>query len=444
MHEPLGGFTPEIFRRRRERVRADLGDGVLVLPASPVRFRSRDIEYRYRPDSELFYLTGLTEPEIVAVLSPEDEGFVLFVRESNPAAELWSGPRLGPEATRELSGADVVYPIGELESRLPGLLNGPRTINYRMGSEPRTDRVVLGALARGRVGGSRKGTGPRALVDSGEVLDELRLIKDGEELACIRRAAEISIGGFQAALAHTAPGVGEWELEAVLDSAFRRAGGDGPGYASIVGGGDNACVLHYVDNDCRVDAGDLVLVDAGAAYRLYHADVTRTFPVGGSFSGEQRAVYGIVEEAHAAALGAVRPGTTVAAVHEAAVGIIVAGLLDLGILHGDPADLAAEAVHKKYFPHQTSHWLGLDVHDVGDYARNGSARVLEAGMVLTVEPGLYFGAAAVEGLATAERWAGIGVRVEDDILVTEDGCENLTAALPTDPDEIANLVGRAQ
>lgn len=442
MQEPLGGFPPSIFHHRRERVRADLDDGVLVLPASPVRFRSRDIEYRYRPDSELFYLTGLTEPEVVAVLSPVDEGLVLFVREPSPEVELWSGPRLGPEAVRELSGADVVHPIEELESRLPRLLSGPRTIYYRVGIDPRTDRLVLGALARGRATGSRKGAGPRALVDPGEVLDDLRLIKDEEELTRIRQATALSIEGFRAALAQAVPGVGEWELEAVLDGAFRRAGGDGPGYASIVASGENACVLHYVDNDQRVGAGDLILIDAGAAYRLYHADVSRTFPVGGSFSAEQRAVYEIVEEARSAAVTATRPGATVATVHEAAVGIIVAGLLDLGVLEGDPDELAAGEVYKRNFPHHTSHWLGLDVHDVGDYSTNGTSRVLEPGMVLTVEPGLYFGATAADGGAAIERWAGIGVRVEDDVLVTEDGCENLTAALPTDPDGIADLVGR--
>jgi len=441
LFEPLGGFSPETFRHRRERAVAALGDGVLVLPAQPVRYRSRDTEYRYRPDSELFYLTGLTEPEVVAVLRPGDQGFVLFVRERSPEAELWSGARLGPDAAQGLTGADLVYPIGELDARLPGLLTGPRSIHYRVGTEPRADRLVLEALTRGRARGPRKGTGPRALVDPGEVLDDLRLIKDVQEVDHLRRAAAISVAGFHEALAATAPGVGEWELEAVLDGAFRRAGGDGPGYDSIVGGGANGCVLHYVDNARPLAADDLVLIDAGAAFRLYHADITRTFPVSGCFTGEQRAVYQVVESARAAAVAATRPGTTIAAVHDAALAVIVSGLVELGVLEGDPMALAADEKHKPFYPHQTSHWLGLDVHDVGDYARNGESRVLEPGMVFTIEPGLYFGGPCEGG---AERFAGIGVRVEDNVLVTPDGCENLTEALTTDADRLAELVGRAR
>ena len=436
--EPLGGFPSDVFRLRRERALAGLDDAVLLLPAHPIRFRSRDTEYRYRPDSELFYLTGLTEPGIVAVLRSGDDGFVLFVRERSPEAELWSGPRLGPEQVRELTGADKVYPIGELEARLPALIVGPRTVYYRMGAEARTDRLVLEALVRGRVVGGRKGAGPRALLDPGELLDDQRLIKDPEELARIRRAVAITVEGFRAALAATAPGVGEWELEALVDGAFRRAGADGAGYDSIVGGGARACVLHYVENARTLVADELVLVDAGAAFRLYHADVTRTFPVSGRFTGKQRAVYDIVDAARAAAIAVARPGATVAAIHEAAVGTITAGLIELGVLDGDPVELAAEGRHKPFYPHQTSHWLGLDVHDPGDYARAGQSRVLEPGMVFTVEPGLYFQAAGDE---VATRYAGVGVRVEDDVLITQDGCENLTVALPTDADRIAELVG---
>jgi Xaa-Pro aminopeptidase len=437
--KPLGGFPPDTFRRRRERALAALGDGVLVLPAAPVRFKSRDSEYRYRPDSELFYLTGLAEPDLVAVLrGGEGGGLTLFVRERDPELELWSGERLGPERAAELTGADQVHPISALEDELPGLIVGPREVHYRMGAWGRTDRLVLDALARGRARGPRKGTGPRALTDPGEVLDDLRLIKDEDEIAHLRRAAAISVDAFRAALAASAPEVGEWELEAVLDGGFRRAGADGPAYETIVGGGSRACILHYVENRCRLGAADLVLIDAGAAVGLYHADITRTWPVSGRFSAEQRAVYEIVESARSAAVAAVRPGATIAAVHAAAVAEMVAGLVELGVLEGDPAELAAEEKHKPFYPHQTSHWLGLDVHDVGDYARAGASRVLEPGMVFTVEPGLYFRPGA-EG---ADRYQGIGVRIEDDVLVTAGGCENLTGALPTDADRIAELVGR--
>jgi Xaa-Pro aminopeptidase len=440
LSEPLGGFPPETFPRRRDRALAALGDGVIVLPAAPLRFKSRDTEYPYRPDSELYYLTGLTEPDLVAVLrGGENAGLTLFARERDPELELWSGERLGPERVAERTGADVVHPLAALEDELPGLITGPGRIHYRMGADPRTDRLVLDALARGRARGARRGTGPRAVVDPGEILDDLRLIKDAHELGRLRRAAAITVDAFRAALAATAPEMGEWELQAILDGGFRRAGGDGPGYETIVGGGARACVLHYVENRCRVGASDLVLIDAGAALGLYHADITRTWPVGGRFSGEQRAIYEVVESARTAAVAAIRPGTTIAAVHEAAVSVMVAGLVELGVLEGDPAALAAEEKHKPFYPHQTSHWLGLDVHDVGDYARGGQARVLEPGMVFTVEPGLYFRPGAEGG----ERFQGIGVRVEDDVLVTADGCENLTGALPTAADRIAELVGRA-
>ena len=442
LHQPLGGFSPATFQRRRERVLSGLDDAVLVLPAQPVRHRSRDTEYRYRPDSELFYLTGITEPGALAVLrGGEEASFVLFVAERDPEAELWSGLRLGPERARELTGADLVHPITELDAKLAELLSWPRSLYYRLGAEPRTDRLVLEALARGRTRGARRGTGPRAVVDPGEVLDDLRLLKDAEEMKCIRRAAAITVEAFRAALAATRPGTGEWELEAVLDGALRRAGAEGPGYDTIVGGGANACVLHYVENACTLKADDLVLVDAGAAVNLYHADVTRTFPVSGRFVGERRAVYELVEAARAAALAAVRPGSTVGAVHDAAVAVVADGLMQLGVLDSDPATLVGEERHKPFYPHQTCHWLGLDVHDPGDYERAGAARVLEPGMVFTIEPGLYFRPGLEGGAA---RFEGIGVRVEDDVLVTEQGCENLTAALPTSADEVAALVGRAR
>lgn len=439
MAESLGEFSSDTFHRRRERTLAALGEGVLVLPAAPVHYRSRDTEYRYRPDSELYYLTGLTEPGSVAVLrGGERESFILFVRERDAEGELWGGERLGQERARELTGADLVHPTFELEAKLPELLAVPRTIHYRLGAEPRTDLLVRDALARGRARGPRKGTGPRGITDPGEVLDDLRLIKDADEVALIRRAAEITVAGFRAALSAVAPGLGEWELEAVLDGTFRRAGADGAGYDTIVGSGPRACVLHYVANSQRVGAGDLVLVDAGAAVGLYHADITRTFPASGAFTGEQRAVYEVVESARRAAVAAAQPGGTIGAVQDAAVSVMAAGLVELGVLDGDPDDLVAKEGHKPFYPHQTCHWLGLDVHDPGDYARAGQARVLEPGMVFTVEPGLYF---QPGGEGAAARFAGIGIRVEDDLLVTADRCENLTNDLPTAADRIAELVG---
>ena len=438
---PLGGFPPETFARRRERVFERLGDGALVLPAAPLLYRSRDTEHPYRPDSELFWLTGVTEPDAVAVLRghADEERFVLFVRARDPEAELWAGPRLGPEAAAERFGADAAHPVAELEARLPDLVVGADRLLVRLDDRaPRVQRLALEALRRARARGAREGTGPRAAVDPGEVLDDLRVVKEPVEIERMRRAAAVTVDVARAALARARPGMGEWELEALLDGGFRRAGADGPGYETIVGSGANACVLHYVANADRLGEGDLVLVDTGAAIDLYAADLTRTFPASGRFGGRQREVYDLVEGARAAGVAAVRPGATVDDVHRAALGVLVPGLVDLGVLSGDPDELAAEEAHKPYYPHRTSHWLGLDVHDVGDYARGGASRVLEPGMVLTVEPGLYF---APDGPAGEGPWGGIGVRVEDDVVVTEDGCENLTGAMPSSAEAVAALVG---
>ena len=441
-HDSLGpAFPTEALARRRRSVLDRLQGGALVLPAAPHRFRSRDTEYRYRPDSELFYLTGLTEPGAVAVLRDVEEGdrFVLFVRERDEEAERWTGPRAGPERAAELFGADATHSLGELEDRLPGLLSAARRLHYRLGADPRTQVLVLEALETARRRGSRKGTGPRSVVDPGEILDELRLRKDPEELARIRRAARVTGDGFRAALAAVRPGAGEWEVEAALEGAFRRAGAGGPSFQTIVGSGANACVLHYDRNGDTMEEGDLVLVDGGAEVGLYNGDVTRTVPVSGRFTPEQRDLYDIVDEARRAAVGAVTPGAGVADVHDAALRILVEGMLDVGLLRGSTDALIEEEAHKAYFPHQTSHWLGLDVHDPGDYARDDEPRSLEAGMVLTVEPGLYVPAGTEE--PGAAPFAGIGVRIEDDVLVTTEGGENLTGALPSAADEVAALVG---
>jgi Xaa-Pro aminopeptidase len=272
-------------------------------------------------------------------------------------------------------------------------------------------------------------------------LDDLRLIKDDHELHLLRRAAEVTVEGHRAAAARIAPGEGEWAVEAVLHATFRSSGGGGPGYESIVGSGENACVLHYVDNAGVIGEDALVLIDAGAEYGFYNGDVTRTYPAGGRFVGVQREIYEIVEAARVAAVAAVKPRCPVSGVHEAATRVLVDGLIALGVLEGDAGELIAGEAHKPFYPHQTSHWLGLDVHDAGDYARNGVSRSLEPGMVLTVEPGLYFRPSHEK---TPARFAGIGIRIEDDVVVTENGHEVLTAALPTAPDDVAALVRSAR
>jgi Xaa-Pro aminopeptidase len=436
---PEKSLTEAPFASRRAAIFESLGEGVIVLPSSPISFRSRDSEYRYRPDSELFYATGVTESQALAVLIGGSEPrFELFVLPRDPEAELWAGPRLGPEAARERFGADACYPLSEMEGRLAGLLKTADRIYYRERAGDGVGDYVSGALRAARAHGPRTGAGPRALVDPGEMLDELRLRKDPYEVAQLRTAAAISEAGQRAGAACIAPGAKEFEIEAAVEMAFRAGGAAGPGFATIVGAGDNACTLHYVDNKATVGEGDLVLVDAGAEFGLYNGDITRTYPANGRFSEEQRVVYDIVNAARAAAIAAARPGGTFASVHAAAVNVIAEGLVDIGVLQGAVADLIEDGAHKPFFPHQTSHWLGLDVHDPGDYMGGGASRELEAGMVFTVEPGLYFRPSVSTGAAA--HFAGIGVRIEDDVLMTEGGIEVLTAGLPNSADEVEQLV----
>jgi Xaa-Pro aminopeptidase len=443
MNRPAALETPiPVLEKRRKAALAALGPGVLVLPAAPIQFSSRDGERPYHPDRELFYLTGATEPGTLAVLTGGAEPrLVLFVRERDAEAELWRGTRLGPEGAAEQFRPDECHPLSEMGARLPDLLRSGDRILYRHGRGDEIERHVMEALAHRRARGARTGTGPRALVDPGAVLDELRLVKDAHELAQLRRAAEVTVAGHRAAATAIAAGGGEWTVEAALHAAFRGAGAGGPAYESIVGSGANACVLHYVENAGVIERDALVLVDAGAEHGLYNGDLTRTYPAGGRFVGAAREVYDIVEAARRAAVAAVRPGAPVADVHVVATRVLVEGLVALGALNGRVDELIAAEAHKPFYPHQTSHWLGLDVHDVGDYAREGVSRALVPGMVLTVEPGLYFRPAHE---ATPARLAGIGVRIEDDVAVTSDGCEVLTAALPTASAEVGALVPSAK
>lgn len=440
MTQLLYGFGPETFARRREEAVRRLGDAALLLPSSPLLFRSKDTEHRYRPDSELFYLTGCTEPQVVALIMGGDRGerFLLFVPRRDATSELWSGPRLGPEEAKERFGADAAHPLDELEDRLTELLKRPKAVFFRLGTRSELERLVVQALKTARGRGARTGTGPRRIEDPGQVLDELRLRKSEEEIAAIRRATGITVEAFGETLARARGGMGEWEVESLLEGGFRRRGASGPAFPTIVGSGQNGCVLHYSKNQKILEDGELVLLDGGAEADFYAGDVSRTFPVGGRFSEIQRDVYQVVLRAHGAALGAVRPGSTVGEVHDRALEKLTQGLVEMEVLSGELEDLVQRKAFEPFFPHQTSHWLGLDVHDVGDYAVDGRSRRLEPGMVLTVEPGLYF--APTEGREPGPL-TGIGIRIEDDILVTESGAENLTGALPVLPEEVEGLVG---
>lgn len=439
---PIG---PEDYRRRRERFLSAIGEGVAVLPAAPELYRSRDTDVPYRQDSDFFYLTGFHEPGAVAVLTPHDpeHRFTLFVRPRDPEREAWTGRRVGVEGARERFGADAAYSVEELGERLTALVEPADALWYGIRADGgEMDARMLKLLAGYRATRARSGKGPRDLRDPAGVLDRMRMVKEPGELALMRRAAELAARGHLAAMRAGRPGVGEWEVQALLDQTFRAAGPDsGMSFPAIVGSAANATVLHYVSNDRRIADGDLVLVDAGAQAGLYCSDITRTFPASGRFTEPQRAVYDIVLRALEAAIAAVRPGAPVVEVHEAARRELVRGMVDLGLLEGEVDALIEEEKFKRFFMHNTSHWLGLDVHDPGVYReRDGESVALQPGMVLTVEPGLYI----PEDDDVPEPLRGIGVRLEDDVLVTVDGHEVLTRGVPVDPDEIERICSRGE
>lgn len=435
--QALQSPSSELFRGRRERFLEQLGDGVAVLPAAPEIYKSRDTEVPFRQDSDFYYLTGFGEPGAVAVFSPHDpeHRFTLFVRPRDPERENWSGPRAGVEGARDLFGADAAYALPELDGRLKGLLEPADRIWYALGRGGPLDRQVVDLLTGFRRSRPRTGRGPWGVEDPERVLGRMRMIKDEHEIGCIRRAAEITGAGHRAAMRAGHAGIGEWEIEAALHFSFRSAGATGPAYPSIVASGANARVLHYTANNRRAGDGDLVLLDAGAEYAMYCADITRTWPISGRFSGAQRAVYELVLAAEEAALAVVAPGTSVAGVHDAAVRTLTEGLVDLGLLNGDVAGLIESGAYKRFYLHQTSHWLGLDVHDVGAYREAAGPVVLEPGMVLTVEPGLYI----PDDDDIPEHFRGIAVRIEDDALVTVEGREILTRGVPVAPEEVEAL-----
>lgn len=424
-------LPPLPFQARRDIILSRLKGGSMVLPAAPVQFMGGDSEYRYRPDSELLYATGWAAPNCVAILRgfADEDRFVLFVPERDAKAELWTGPRADAEEVRERFGADAVHPLRELAERGPGMLAGGDAIHYRLGASAGCDGVVREALRRGRVQRARKGAGAHVLADPGAVLDGMRVRKDEAEIARMREAARITVEAFRDALPEVRPGVGEWEVEAALESGFRRRGASGPAFATIVAAGANACTLHYSANESRIGADDLVLVDAGAEYGWYAADITRTVPASGRLEGARGEAHEVVRRARRAAMAACRPGGTVEEVHGEACRAIAEGLVGMGVVDGPADEVLAEKRHQAFFPHQTSHWLGLDTHDPGLY-RDGDGPVpLEPGMVFTVEPGLYF---APGSCARVPELEGTGIRIEDDVLITEEGTEVLTEALPVD------------
>jgi Xaa-Pro aminopeptidase len=428
-------WTMQPFSERRARLLSRLQQGVLVLFSTPTAVRNNDVEHEYRQSSDFFYLSGFDEPESVLVLSSvaEQNKFVLFVRPRDPERETWDGRRAGVEGAMNEFGADVAYPIEELAAKLPELLLGATELHYAMGRHRQQDDVLLAALDGARRRGRRGAIYPTRVVEPEVLLHEQRLFKQPEELDIMRRAARISAEAHLAAMKAAKPGVNECEIDALFRGIFRKHGCERPAYEPIVGSGPNATILHYRRNNRDLQDGELLLIDAGCELDYYASDVTRTFPVNGRFSPEQRALYDIVLEAQNRAIDAAKVGATLDDVHQASAAVITRGLLALGLIEGPFEEALKEQRYKTYYMHKCSHWLGMDVHDVGAYYRAGKARPLEPGMVLTVEPGIYVSEHAT---GPAERYRGIGIRIEDDVLVTESGNEVLTADIPRTVDAV--------
>jgi Xaa-Pro aminopeptidase len=429
------------FARRRRALMKQMGrDSIAILPAAPVRLRNNDVEYPYRQDSDFEYLTGFDEPDAVAVLVPgrTQAEYILFVRERDPEREAWDGRRAGPSGAKRDYGADDAFPIGDMDEILPGLLENRERVFYTMGAYADFDQRVVGWVNGLRTQARNGRHPPQEFVALDHLLHDMRLFKSRAEIEYMRTAAHIAARAHQRAMRFCRPGATEFQVMAELLHEFRRHNAD-TAYPPIVGGGANSCVLHYRDNDQPLAAGELLLIDAGCEFEYYASDITRTFPVNGRFTSAQRAVYEVVLEANRAAIAKVRPGNHWNEPHEAAVRVITQGLVKLGLLKGRVPALIRSGAYRRYFMHRTGHWLGLDVHDVGDYKVGDEWRVFEPGMALTVEPGIYLPAGA---RGVPKRFRNIGIRIEDDVVVTKKGAEVLSARAPKDADQIEALMAR--
>jgi len=428
----------EYRRRRRALLRALGREGLAILPAAREVIRNRDVHYPFRQSSDFSYLTGFPEPDGVAVLAPgRKEGeLVLFCRPRDPEREQWDGPRAGVEGAVALYGADQAFPLGDLDAQMPGLMDGRERLYFPVGADPDFDARVLAWVSQLRAQVRKGASPPEVFITIESLLHEQRLRKSAAELKVMRRAARISAQAHRHLMRFCRPGRRESDLESEFLHQCAIQGARWQAYQPIVAGGANACVLHYVANDAELKDGDLALIDAGCELDGYASDITRTFPVNGRFSPPQRAIYEVVLEAQAAAIAKARPGNAWNEPHEAVLQVLTKGLIRLGILSGRPGRLIKEEAYKPYYMHRTGHWLGMDVHDVGRYKHNDKWRTLEPGMVLTVEPGLYMPATD----AVPAPFRSIGVRIEDDIVITEDGSEVLSATAPKDPDAIEALM----
>ena len=426
------------FARRRKNLMHMVGSGgIAILPAAPVKTRSRDVEYRFRQDSDFYYLTGFAEPDAVAVIAPgRDNGeYLLFCRERDPERERWDGRRMGPDGAAEFHGADDAFPIDDIDDILPGIIESCRRVYYTMGLYPDFDTRIAEWVNSLRMREQRGVHTPQEFVALDHLLHDMRLYKSRTEISAMRKSAKIAAEAHKRAMKTVRPGLYEYEVEAEFMREFRRNDA-WLSYTPIVGAGANACTLHYVENNALLADGDLLLIDAGCELDYYASDITRTFPVNGRFSPEQRAVYEIVLEAQLAAIDKTRKDNHWNEPHDAAVRVITKGLKKIGLLDGSLPKLIRDGAYREYFMHRTGHWIGMDVHDVGDYKVGDEWRLLESGMVTTVEPGIYISASR----KVPKRWRNIGVRIEDDVAVTSNGPDVLSKSLVKDPDDIEALM----
>lgn len=429
-------------RRRRDLMAKMSGNSVAIVPSAAAVSRNSDVEYPFRQDSDFYYLTGFDEPDAVLVLIPgRKEGeVVLFCRDRDPEMEIWNGYRAGPEGACNQYGADQAWPVSDIDARVQSLMQGCQRLYYSIGTNEKLDQQVRNWLNGIRAQARQGAVAPSEMVMLDHMLHEMRLIKGEQEIRLMREAGRISAEAHVRAMQYCKPGLTEYQLEAEITHHFAVNGCRQPAYSSIVGGGDNACVLHYTENWDELRADDLVLIDAGCELDYYAGDITRTFPVSGVFSAQQKALYELVLEAQLVCIDAIKPGVIWNDIHDLSVEVLVQGLVELGLLQGEPAELIESGAYKRFYMHRVGHWLGMDVHDVGDYKIDGEWRPLEPGMVMTVEPGLYI---APQDETVEECWRGIGIRIEDDVLITEQGFEVLSAGAPKTVDEIEQLMAAA-
>lgn len=433
-------MTKKEFAKRRRYLAEQMGENsIAILPSSSIKSRNRDVDYHFRQDSDFFYLSGFNEPDAVLVIIPgrAHGESVLFCRERDPTKEMWDGYIMGPDRANELTGIDDAFPISDIDDILPGMIEGTNKVFYSMGLDAQFDAKVMEwiNIIRSKV---RSGAHPPGeFVALEHALHELRLYKSAAEVKVMAEAAEISAKAHMEAMRICKPGLSEYHLESIIQHTFANHGARFNAYPSIVGSGDNGCILHYIDNQSKLKAGDLVLIDAGCELGCYASDITRTFPVSGEFSLEQRLLYQIVLDAQYAAIEAVKPGNHWNHPHEAAVRVLTSGLIQLGLIAAELEEAIEKELYKPFYMHRTGHWLGLDVHDVGEYKIAGEWRLLEPGMVLTVEPGIYISPSNKD---VAKKWRGIGIRIEDDVLVTKTGCRILSELVPKEIKDIEALM----